>query len=204
MEVIIKNKFYFLLCFVFLGTVGCSTIKVTRLDLDERVDLSGNWNDYDAMIVSKEMVKDSLNRPWMGRFRDNQGRTPVVIVDNIANNSHEHINTQVFTKYLEKELLNSGRVIFVATADERVALRKEREDQQGIYTLDKTRKEIGLERGADFILIGSIDSVTDDLKGKSVVLYQVNLELIDLISNEKVWIGQKKIRKFIERRRYSF
>ncbi len=140
----------------------------------------------------------------MGRFRDNQGRTPVVIVGNIANNSHEHINTQVFTKYLEKELLNSGRVIFVATADERVALRKEREDQQGIYTLDKTRKEIGLERGADFILIGSIDSVTDDLKGKSVVLYQVNLELIDLISNEKVWIGQKKIRKFIERRRYSF
>lgn len=198
-----KKEFYFLLGFILLGTIGCSSTKITRVDLDKPIDLSGNWNDYDALIVSKEMVKDCLSRPWIGRFMDNQGRTPVVIVDNIINNSHEHVNTQVFTKYLEKELLNSGRVVFVATSDERLALRKEREDQQGIYTLDKTRKEIGFERGADFILIGSINSMTDDVKGKTVVFYQVNLELINLTSNEKVWIGQEEIKKFVQRSRFS-
>jgi hypothetical protein len=42
----------------------------------------------------------------------------------VKNRSHEHINTQVFIKDLERALINSGRVAFVASKDERMELLK--------------------------------------------------------------------------------
>ncbi len=201
----LKNKILILGCAVIGAGMlsGCTSTKVTRVEVDEKIDLSGKWNDYDAMLVSEEMVSDCLNKPWVGRFADNQGKSPVVIVGHIVNRSAEHINAQVFVKYLEKELLNSGKVTFVASPVEREGVRAEREDMQKGNTSPETIKAIGKERGADFMLIGSINSVEDAVKGKSAVLYQVNLELINLTTNEKVWIGQKHIKKMVKRPRFS-
>jgi hypothetical protein len=36
------------------------------------------------------------------------------------------------------------------------------------------------------------------------VYYQIDATLIDLESNAKVWIGQHKIKKYIERKRFGF
>ena len=59
-------------------------------------------------------------------------------------------------------------------------------------------KKFGLEQGADYILQGSINSIVDSEKRKKVVYYQVNLELTNIQSNEVVWIGDKKIAKYIK------
>jgi hypothetical protein len=37
-----------------------------------------------------------------------------------------------------------------------------------------------------------------------VMLYQVNLELIQLETNVKAWIGQKEIKKVVKRSRLSW
>ena len=198
-----KNIFMALIIVAAMVCVGCSTTKVTRVELDKKVDLSGYWNDTDALLVSEEMVKDCLHRPWYNRFMEQESRDPVVIVGHVTNRSHEHINAQVFTKYLEKELLNSGKVVFVASSEERDQIRQEREEQQKGFTDQKTIKEFGKEKGADFMLIGSIDSVKDEVKGKFVIFYQVNLELVDLKTNGKVWIGQKQIKKIAEKKKFS-
>ncbi len=47
--------------------VACST-KVSRIDPDETVDLSGAWNDSDSRMVAEEMIGDALSRPWIGDF----------------------------------------------------------------------------------------------------------------------------------------
>lgn len=181
---------------------GCAT-KVTRVETTQKIDLSGEWNDYDAMLVSEEMIKTCLQGPWLNNFMDKNKRLPTVIVSDVTNRSDEHINAQVFTKDLEKEFTNSGKVIFVVSPDEREQVRTEREDQQRGYTAEETKKPIGKEMGADFMFIGSLNSVKDATKGKSVVLYQVNLEMVDLTTNQKVWIGQKEIKKQIDRPRVS-
>lgn len=188
---------------LILAASGCSTTKVTRVDVSEKIDLSGEWNDYDALTVAKEMVKDSLDKPWLSDFAKMKGKEPTVIVGHVANRSHEHINTQVITKYLEEQLLNSGKVIFVASPQEREDIREERQDQQQGFTEPETIKKIGHERGADFMLIGSINSIKDQIKGKAVVYYQVNLELVDLLTNQKVWIGQKEIKKRVDHPQFS-
>nr|MCU0374610.1 penicillin-binding protein activator LpoB [Chitinophagaceae bacterium] len=61
-----------------------------------------------------------------------------------------------------------------------------------------TMKKFGLENGADFILQGSINSIVDSYKRKKEVYYQVNLELTNIETNEVVWIGDKKIAKFVK------
>lgn len=181
--------------------VGCASVKVERKAVDETIDLSGKWNDTDSRLVSEEMIADALNRPWLSRFRTAHKQNPVVIVATVRNLSDEHINTRTFVKDLERALLNSGEVAFVAGADERGEIREERQDQAG-HSSEATAKEEGMETGADFMLQGSIHTISDRLEGKEVRYYQVDLELIDIESNQKAWIGDKKIKKFIQRRRF--
>ena len=119
-----------------------------------------------------------------------------MIVGTIRNNSSEHIDTNIFTKNLEVSFINSGRVRVVASRDERGEVRDER-DQQQDWSDPATVKRFGKELGADYMMIGSVGSIIDEEGKDKVVFYQTNLELIDIETNEKVWIGQKEIKKYI-------
>ena len=48
------------------------------------------------------------------------------------------------------------------------------------------------------MMFGVITSVTDSYKKEKVVNYKVNLELASIESSEKVWIGDKEIKKYIK------
>jgi len=190
-------KTTFAILMVSLLLIGCgSSRQVARLDPNSTTDLSGNWNDTDARLVAEEMVKDCLDRPWLTNFIAENGGKPVVTVGRIRNKSTEHIDTETFTTDFERELLNSGKVRFVAAPEERVDVREERADQD-YWASDETRKQLREEIGADFILLGAIKSITDQVEGKQTIFYQTDLELINVETNEKVWIGTKKIKKGI-------
>lgn len=179
---------------LFLG--ACST-SVERLDAQQQIDLSGAWNDTDSQLVAREMVEDSLSRPWITKFVKAEGKDPTIIVGRIKNLSHEHINTNTFIANMERELINSGEVQFVASADNRQEIRNERAEQQ-VNATEDTRHENYKEYGADFMMQGQINSIID-VDGKTQVrFYQVNLELISMKDNRKVWVGEKKIKKLVK------
>jgi len=177
---------------------ACAPVKVQRLDAREERDLSGRWNDTDARLVAEEMIADSLSRPWLAAAGGKLGRTPTVVVGQVRNQSMEHIATDIFVEALQRALINSGKVAFVASADERRQLRDERLDQD-TNASDATRKAHGEETGADFVLSGAINSTLDRSGGESVVFYQVNLKLLDVASNQIAWNGQKQIKKQVSR-----
>ena len=182
---------------VILLVVGCSSKRqVTRLDPESTTDLSGKWNDTDSRLVAEEMITDALNRPWLINFVEQNGERPVVTVGRIRNNSSEHIDIETFTTDFERELLNSGKVRFVANKFQREDVRDERLDQDE-WASAETRKRLREELGADFILLGAIKSITDQIEGKMTISYQTDLELVNIETNEKVWIGNKVIKKGI-------
>ncbi|MCW9014918.1 MAG: penicillin-binding protein activator LpoB [Gammaproteobacteria bacterium] len=181
---------------------GCNP-KVTRVSSEEVTDLSGKWNDTDSRLVSREMIDDVLSRRWLSNFNRKKGKPPTVIVGTVRNLSHEHINTRTFIRDLEKELINSGEVEFVASASERGEIRSERRDQD-LNAREDTRKAMGNEIGADFMLKGSINTIVDAVSGEQARFYQIDLTLIDLESNRKVWVGQKKIKKTVEKSGFRF
>ena len=191
---------------LMIGTfllVGCASVKVDRMEVDETVDLSGRWNDTDSRLVSEEMIADVISRPWLDQYRGAHGQNPVVIVGTVRNRSDEHINTRTFVKDLERALINSGQVGFVADSAERAEIRDERKDQAA-HASEATAKEEGEEIGADFMLQGDINTISDRIEGKEVKFYQVNLELIEIQSHRKAWIGEKKIKKLVKRSRFGF
>ena len=198
-----KNKIIMAIALVFGFTVsGCST-SVTRLNPSEVKDLSGAWNDTDSQQVSAEMIRDVLSRPWLIQSTLTQKRPPAVIVGEIRNLSHEHLNVNTFVADMERELINSGKVQFVASSTERREIRDERKDQE-LNATEATRKEMGQEKGADFMLKGTINTIVDAVDKTQLRYYQVDLTLISLADNEKVWVGQKKIKKLVERSNLRF
>ena len=88
------------------------------------------------------------------------------------------------------------RVRFVASKDQRGEIRDERTDQAKNASV-KTAKSMGQEVGADFMLKGQINTIDDQAGKQQLKYYQVELEMIDMLTNEKAWIGQKKIKKTV-------
>ena len=186
-----------------VALAACAT-KVERIDTEEVRDLSGSWNDTDSRLVSEEMIRDVLSRPWLNRYtRSHGGKPPVVIVGEVRNLSHEHINVNTFVADMERALINSGNVEVVASSTERGEVRGERKDQD-LNAREDTRKAMGQEIGADFMLKGTINTIIDAEGKKQVKFYQVDLTLISMADNRKVWVGQKKIKKFVDKRSLRF
>ena len=184
-------------------TLGGYSTAVTRMDTAEVKDLSGAWNDTDSQMVAAEMMQDVLSRDWIGEFKGEQKRKPAVIVGEVRNLSHEHISVSTFVQELQRNMINSGKVKFVASSTEREEVRGERTDQD-IHASEATRKAMGKEKGADFMLKGTINTIIDASGKDQLRYYQVNLTLISLVDNEIVWNGEKKIKKFVARSNLRF
>lgn len=193
-----KNIISLLVISTSLLFTSCNNTKqVTRVEEDAVIDLSGRWNETDSRLVAEEMVSDMLSRPWLEEFEKGNDRRPVVIVGLVRNKSHEHIATDTYIKDIEKAILNSGKVRLVQAGEAREELRKERADQNE-FASAATAAKWGKELGADFMLQGLVNSIVDSNNKMEVVFYQTDLELSNLETNEKVWIGDKKIKKVVE------
>jgi uncharacterized protein (TIGR02722 family) len=178
-------------------SVSCAH-KVTRIDPNEQVDLSGRWNNTDSRLVAEEMTETIINNKWVGdHLEAHKGQKPVVIVGFVTNKSHEHIEAETFVKDVEQSFIKTGRVRLVQGGKKREELRAEKADQQ-TNSSTSSMKKFGMEQGADYILQGSINSIVDSQKRQKVVYYQVNLELTNIETNEVVWIGDKKIAKYVK------
>lgn len=193
---------------IFIGTLvvltialinGCANRKITRVDPNETIDLSGRWNDSDSRLVSEEMIGDVLTSAWLPRYTKANDKRPVVVVGLVENKSHEHINSETFIKDIEKAIIRDGNIRLVVAGEKRNELRKERAEQQD-YASPETTKKWGKELGADFILQGTINSIVDAYKKQKVVTYQIDLQLTNIETNEVVWMGDKKIKKQISDR----
>ena len=180
-----------------------STVSVDRLSSDTDIDLSGNWNDTDIRLVASSLVEDSLNSPWVDKFRMKKMKNPVVIVGSFINRSSEHIDTSIIAKRYEMELINSGKVDMVADVSFRATVRDEREEQQ-YFASESTAKALGKEVGADYLLQGSVRTNLDQVGGKSVRTYYVSAELIDIETNQKVWVGEETIKKMVKQSKFKF
>ncbi|HET7569643.1 MAG TPA: penicillin-binding protein activator LpoB [Gammaproteobacteria bacterium] len=178
---------------------GCSSMpEIHRISPNQVTDVSGYWNDTDSRLTAEQMIGQMLNEPWLDNYENaHAGTKPVVIVGDINNLSSEHIAVGTFINDMQRALINSGDVRFVASSGQRGGVRNERKDQDLNASAD-TRNPMGQETGADFMMEGTINTIIDAAGHTSVKYYQVNLQLINMRTNVIAWIGQKKIKKQVE------
>lgn len=189
------------LCGLTIAAAGCARKSVTRIEPTAVTDLSGRWNDTDSRLVANALIDQSLSHRWAAQYSSaNGGEAPTVIVGSFRNRSSEHIAVETFVNDLERAFIASGVVRLVASGSERAEIRDERDDQQENARAD-TRAQLAQELGADYMLLGEIQSIEDQEGGETVVYYQIDATLVDVESNVRVWAGQHEIKKLIDRRR---
>ncbi len=183
---------------------ACGVTRVSRIDPTSVTDLSGRWNDADSRLVANALIEQSVGAEWARQFSNaNGGGTPTVIVGPFLNRTLEHIPVQTFTRDLERAYVTTGAVRVVASADERTTVRAERDDQQ-TNAVATSRAGVALEQGAQYMLQGDVQAIEDAQGRERVVTYQIDATLVDLETNTKVWVGQHKIKKYVDRRRIGW
>lgn len=186
-----------------LTVSGCANRRVERIDPNSVTDLSGRWNDADSRLVANALIAQSLEATWARDYAAaNGGTAPAVIVGQIRNRTMEHIPIGTFVRDLERAYVQTGVVRLVASAEEREELRGERADQQTNASAD-TRARMARELGARYMLQGDVQAIEDREGRETVVFYQVDVTLLDLETNVRTWMGQHKIKKYIQRRRLT-
>ena len=192
--------------FVISMIIGCGGSKPQEFeikyagqptDADTTIDLSGSWNDVDSRMVAQEMIEDCLTHPWLNNHVINADSKPVVIVGGIRNKSIKHIHAATLISEIERAFINIGKIRLVFSKSERGTPREERADQ-GEFAAMETLKQMGRKLGADYMMTGQIYTIEDRGGGNQVIVHQTYLTLTNIETNEKVWIGRKKIKKFIQ------
>lgn len=182
---------------------ACSIKRVERIDPNSVTDLSGRWNDADSRLVANALIEQSLQSSWARDYATaNGGTAPAVIVGQIRNRTMEHIPIGTFIRDLERAYVQSGMVRLVASAEEREELRAERADQQSNASAE-TRARMARELGARYMLQGDVQAIEDQEGRERVIFYQVDVTLLDLETNVRTWMGQHKIKKYIQSRRIT-
>ena len=193
-----------LLALAAVTLAACNNKRVSRVDPGSVTDLSGRWNDVDSKLVANALIEQTFGGQWSSQYASAHGGTPpTLIVGSFRNRTLEHVPIGTFVKDLERAYVTSGRVRLVASRDERSEVRDERADQQVNAAAD-TRARIAKENGASYMLQGDVQAIEDAEGREKIVFYQVDAFLVDLESNQKVWVGQHKIKKYIDRRRIGW
>jgi PBP1b-binding outer membrane lipoprotein LpoB len=188
---------------VFVMLSACSSSpKVNRVDADSQVDLSGEWNDTDVRLACESLVADCLKNPRVVSFieqyaAEHKGALPTVIVGSFSNKSSEHIDKELISRNMERALINSGRLEFVAGGETRQELRAERTDQLANAS-DDTIPALGNETAAIFMLTGTVESIIKKVDNVSSRYYSVSAELTNIETTSRWWMGQHEIKKVIQ------
>jgi hypothetical protein len=187
-----------------LALSACNNTRVARIDPASVTDLSGRWNDADSRLVAQALAGQALDAAWLPRAAERRGgEAPTVLVGRFGNRTLEHIPVGTFVRDVERALAGTGAVTVVASADEREELRAERADQQQ-FAAAATRARPANETAARYVLQGEVQAIEDAEGRERVVYYQVDAALVDVETNAKVWVGQHKIKKYVDRRRFGW
>ena len=184
------------------GLAACSpSFEGTYNDPAQAEIIDDKWSETDARKTATSLIQQVLSKPWLTEYTaKNNGQKPIVIVDEIANRTDEHIDTKALTEFMQDELINSGKVRFL-NAEKRKQILDEIKYQNSGTTEAKTRKTLGKQIGADFMLGGAISNSvhSQDKGGLKTVTYQTALNFTDLETTEIVWSGKELIKKRFKR-----
>jgi uncharacterized protein (TIGR02722 family) len=186
---------------VLVGGCADGNERITRVADDAIVDVSYRYNDTDARKQAAELMNDALSKPWIENWRaGNAGALPKVVLGNVKNKTSDfNISSEMVTDQVQRELVNSGRVRVFAARDIRNELRAERFDTE--FADPATVKKAASEIKADFMIVGNLsEAKAQSNDGRSVVVnYIMTLEITDMATTEKVWIGRAESKKVSQR-----
>lgn len=182
---------WFLLTWVVLAlSLGACGTKVQYGDPTAVETLTVDFGSTDLQMIAERMVQSLLSAPVIQR-REN----PVLQVATVKNKTNEHIDTKAITDKIRTTLLNSGKVQFTAAEFRQEVLDELEYQRSSGYVDPETRKAVGRQVGADYLLAGEIASIKKEKDDTRDVYYKITMNLVDLETGLIAWADEKEIRK---------
>lgn len=174
---------------------GCATTKKSYSDTEELLVVGHGWSDSDNQIAARKIVTKALMSPWL----KNHKKPPRVGVDRVKNSTMEELDTEALVNFMQDELINSGKVEFIAIDEATQSSIDSQISSQEMRTRKSERVEAGNQSGIEYLFQGVISSKEEQDDDLKIVNYQVNFKLISLSTSKIVWSGQHRLRKKFER-----
>ncbi|MDF1662631.1 MAG: penicillin-binding protein activator LpoB [Planctomycetota bacterium] len=176
---------------LFLGT-GCGAKEVKRINPNDVEGVNTKWSRTDIQETVELMVNSMLE----SQAEDLRGK-PVIIIDPVANETTEYIDTQNVTDLVRNKLLGKG-FTFTVTKKERRGVVDEIEEQDESGVFEKEELPPGEKPGLTapkFTLKGRVSSIEKRNSDVKDVYYQLTLQLYKIRKGVIVWSDTKKIAK---------
>jgi penicillin-binding protein activator len=201
----IKKIFQLILGVSFTGLYsGCTSFVATYEDPKTVEIIDTRWNETDERKTAEVLINSLLKAGgWADEFKAKHNKKPALIVDEIENQTSEHINVQLIGRLVRNSLLKSGKVVFVNKQGREKILNEVRYQKNSGNVDPSKAREIGKQLGADLMLTGLVSSqehMRDNLK---TVSYTTVLELTDFESAQIIWADEYQIKKKFKNAEYS-
>ncbi len=186
---------------------GCSSIRYGDPDKTETTTI--DWGSKDLQQFADFMVGSLIESPGLN-YMDSEGKGAdkriIVAFGGIANETSEHINTEMISRRIQDQLLESGKFRFVARKEAagQDEIGDEIRFQQGSGRVKpEMAKAFGQQLGADIVLYGALADISKST-GRSVesvgtkkkdVYYQFYMSAVNITTGEILWGKTEDIRK---------
>lgn len=181
-----------------LGLTACGGPKAfTKGEYDDptRVELlDDKFNEADMQQMSDTIVKAIVACPEIGA-----DKRPVVIVDQVKNNTEEHIDMSSLTDKIRTALIKSRRVKFVDREARETLDEEYRYNEAGNVAKEKAKKR-GKQTGADYVMRGAMATNIQQVGNDKFIYYKLTMNLVNLESSEIDCTEEKEVRKQFRKR----
>lgn len=154
---------------------------------------TNEFGSTDLQVIAENMAKKMLQSPAIA----NSNTVVRLRIEDVRNlTSEPQIDTRMITNRIRRQLLNSGRVEFVAddagmkTQIDGLA----RQNNSGLYD-SKTTARVGKMEAEKYAVRGSIRSIVKRGANVKDVFYTFELSLTDKQRGVEVWADDQEIRK---------
>ncbi len=178
----LKNKAvkYLLVLVMVFFFYQCSSTNTTtsKIKIENKI-----WNTTDSELIVDSLIVEILNSKKIKEFEKKQ--KPVIIVGKIENLSNEEIDTSLLEKNLERGLLNSGKVTFITSKEQREKIRNNRKARSSF----SVKKEFGKylkPLKSDLFIDGKFELIIDSLNISVTKKYKLSVQIFNSKNYELV------------------
>ncbi|MEW6443310.1 MAG: penicillin-binding protein activator LpoB [bacterium] len=175
-------------CLLALAS-GCGTT-VEYGDPKAVETVTVDYGSTDLQMIAERMVQSMLASPAIS-----DGNRPVLQVASVVNQTGEHIDTKALTDKIRTTLLKSGKVQFSASEVRQEVIDELEYQRSSGYVDPETRRQVGKQVGAAYLLTGDIASIRKSKDDTRDVYYKMTLNLVNLETGLISWADEKEIRK---------
>ncbi len=176
---------------IMIFIIGCSPASKTEKNqiIPAKIIV---WDEIDSEIIADSLISISLQSDWNKNF--SKKRKPIIVVGKIVSTSDEIIDVSLLAKDIERSLINSGEVTFIADKQKREDIRNDRKNKDD-FTDEKKFIKYLKSLKSDFFISGNFNSIVDSTAIPVEKRYTLNAEIISTKNASVIWKGTQDIVK---------